>query len=42
MTLYKLKSRRQYGDMPGDYEFQVASPTIPLQAQKTLKRKLKD
>lgn len=29
MTLYKLKARRQYGDMPSGYEFQVASATIP-------------
>jgi len=29
MPVYKLKAKRQYGDMPGGYEFQVASSTFP-------------
>jgi hypothetical protein len=29
MALYKLTAPRQFGDMPKDYTFQVASSTIP-------------
>ena len=29
MALYKLTAKRQYGDMPKGYEFQVTSSTIP-------------
>lgn len=29
MPVYKLKAPRQFGDMPKDYEFQVASSTFP-------------
>jgi hypothetical protein len=29
MALYKLTAKRQYGDMPKDYEFQVPSRTTP-------------
>lgn len=29
MAVYKLKAKRNYGDMPSGYEFQVVSATIP-------------
>jgi hypothetical protein len=29
MALYKLKAKRQYGNMPDKYEFQVVSSSIP-------------
>lgn len=29
MTVYKLKAKGNYGDMPKGYEFQVPSATIP-------------
>ena len=29
MALYKLTAPRQFGDMPKDYTFQVASATTP-------------
>lgn len=29
MPVYKLKAKRQYGDMPNGYELQVASQTTP-------------
>jgi len=29
MAVYKLKAKRNYGDMPAGYEFQVVSATIP-------------
>lgn len=29
MAVYKLKAKRNYGDMPEGYEFQVASARIP-------------
>ena len=29
MPAYKLKAKRNYGDMPKGYEFQVASASIP-------------
>ncbi|WP_264522377.1 hypothetical protein [Flavobacterium sp. N1994] len=41
MTLYKLKARRQYGDMPGGYEFQVASATIPQPNAEDIEKEIK-
>lgn len=29
MTVYKLKAKSNYGNMPKGYEFQVVSATIP-------------
>lgn len=29
MPVYKLKASRNFGDMPKDYEFQVASSSTP-------------
>ena len=41
MTLYKLKARRQYGDMPSGYEFQVASATIPQPNAEDIEKEIK-
>jgi cytidylate kinase len=40
MALYKLKAKRQYGDMPDKYEFQVVSSTIPHPDAKDIEKEI--
>ena len=41
MALYKLKAKRQYGDMPSGYEFQVVSPSIPSPDADDIEKEIK-
>ncbi len=40
MSVYKLKAKRKYGDMPGGYEFQVVSATMPDPDKKDIKKEI--
>jgi hypothetical protein len=41
MALYKLKAKRQYGDMPDGYEFQVSSSSIPTPNAEDIEKEIK-
>jgi hypothetical protein len=40
MTVYKLKSKSNYGNMPKGYEFQVVSATTPTPDAKDIEKEI--
>lgn len=40
MAIYKLKSKRKYGDMPADYQFEVKSGSSPKPNAKDIENRI--